>query len=67
MKTVSATVELRSSMRDLWKAITDHEDLLRHVSMLREVKVLESRSGGVGIIRKCTLTSGRSFHEKVPV
>ncbi len=67
MKTVSATVALRTSMGDLWKAITDHEGLPRHVSMLREVRVLDSRSTGVGIIRKCTLTSGKSFHEKVTV
>ncbi len=67
MKTVSATVELKSSTGDLWKAITNHEELRRHVSMLREVKVLESRSAGVGTIRKCTLTSGKAFHENVTV
>src|SRR5437763_17019798 len=47
-QTVEATVDLRTPSGSLWRAITDHESLPRHVSMLREVKVIaasESLSG----------------------
>src|SRR4051812_23049098 len=39
-QTVEATVDLRTPPGSLWRAITDHESLPRHVSMLREVKVI---------------------------
>ncbi len=67
MKTIEATVALQTSPGILWKAITDHQALPQHVSMLREVKVLEAKKGGVGTVRQCTLSSGRSFHEKITV
>jgi len=65
MKTIQATVALRTPTGILWQAITDHKALPRHVSMLREVKVLEEKKGGVGTIRQCTVGSGRSFHETI--
>src|SRR5436190_15624227 len=34
-QTVEATVDLRTPPGSLWRAITDHESLPRHVSMLR--------------------------------
>jgi len=67
MKTIEATVALRTPAGILWQAITDHEALPRHVSMLRQVEVLEEKEGGVGTIRQCTISSGRSFHEKITV
>lgn len=67
MKTIQATVHLHSSPEVLWKAITEHQALPRHVSMLREVKVLEAKEGGVGTVRECTLRSGKSFREKITV
>ena len=67
MKTIEATVALRTPAGILWRAITDHEALPHHVSMLREVKVLEKKEEGVGMIRQCTVNSGRSFHEKITV
>jgi len=33
--------------------------------MLREVKVLEAKAGGVGTVRRCTLSRGKFFHEKI--
>lgn len=65
MKTIQAHVELQMLPGILWKAITDHQALPRHVSMLREVKVVEAKKGGVGTVRQCTLRSGKSFHERV--
>ena len=65
MKTIEATVELQRSPGILWKSITDHEALPRHVAMLREVRVLEAKAGGVGTVRQCTLSGGKSFHEKI--
>ncbi len=35
--------------------------------MLREVRVIEAKAGGVGTVRQCTLSGGKSFHEKVTV
>ena len=55
-------------MPDLWrKAITEHQALPRHVSMLREVKVLEAKTEDVGTVRQCTLSGGKSFREKITV
>ena len=65
MKTIQATVELQTSPAILWKAITDHEALPHHVSMLREVKVVEAKKDGVGTVRQCVLSGGKSFHERV--
>ena len=65
MKTIQATVNLGASPGVVWKAITDHQALPRHVFILRDVKVLETKEGGVGTVRLCTLSSGRSFHEKI--
>src|SRR5215472_16383144 len=65
MKTIHATVKLQTSPGILWKAITDHQALPRHVSMLRQVKVVGAKEDGVGTVRKCTLSGGTSFHEKV--
>jgi ribosome-associated toxin RatA of RatAB toxin-antitoxin module len=67
MKEVSATVQLRTSAEDLWTAITDPLELPRHVPMLREVKILEAKAGGLGTVRECTLANGRSFHEEITV
>lgn len=65
MQTVEATIDLRTPPGSLWRAITDHESLPRHVSMLREVKVIVAQERGVGTIRQCTFRRGKSFHERI--
>lgn len=65
MKTIQATMDLPTSPAVLWKAITDHQTLPRHVSILREVRVLGTQEEGVGTVRQCTLRSGKSFHERI--
>jgi ribosome-associated toxin RatA of RatAB toxin-antitoxin module len=65
VKTIQATVKVQTSPGVLWEAITDHQALPRHVSMLREVKVVGAKEGGLGTVRQCTLSGGTSFHEKV--
>lgn len=52
MKTIQARVELQMSPGMLSKAITEHQALPRPVFMLREVKVVEAKKGGVGAIRQ---------------
>jgi hypothetical protein len=65
VKTIQAPVKLQAAPGVLWKAITDHQALPCHVSMLHEVEVVRPKEGGVGTVRQCTLTGGTSFHEKV--
>jgi hypothetical protein len=67
MKTIEASVKLHSQSELVWKSITDHEALPRHVSMLSEVKVLDPKPSGVGTVRQCTLRGGKSFHERITV
>jgi len=35
--------------------------------MLSEVEVVNEKDGGVGTVRRCTLRSGKSFHERITV
>jgi len=65
MKTLQAGVVLQTPPSILWKAITDHQALPHHVSILRDVKVIDLKERGVGTVRHCTLRNGRSFHEKI--
>jgi len=65
MRTIQAAVRLHKPPAPLWKSITEHETLPDHVSILREVKVLEEKDGGVGTVRQCTLRSGKSFNERI--
>lgn len=65
MRNIQTSVQLRMQPQKLWQAITDHVALPRHTPFLRRVKVLTQKQGGVGTIRECTLTSGRSFTEKI--
>lgn len=67
MRTIEVSVQLQTEPAVLWKAITEHQALPRHVSMLREVRVLDSKDGGVGTVRQCTLTSGKSFREEITI
>lgn len=65
MRTVETSLNLQTPPGILWKAISDHQALPRHVSILREVTVIAAKEGGVGTIRQCTLRGGRSFHETI--
>jgi hypothetical protein len=65
MKTLQASVALQTPPSILWKSITNHHALPHHVSILREVKVIDPKESGVGTVRQCTLRNGISFHEKI--
>jgi ribosome-associated toxin RatA of RatAB toxin-antitoxin module len=65
MQTLQVSVALRTPPSSLWKAISDHQALPHHVSMLREVRLVNATEQGVGTVRQCTLRNGRAFHEKI--
>jgi len=67
MQTLQVSVTLQTPPPILWKLITDHEALPQHVSILRDVKVVDPKEGGVGSVRQCTLRNGRFFHEKITI
>ena len=65
MQTLRVSVALQVPPRILWKSVTDHQALAHHVSIVREVKLIDLKESGVGTVRQCTLRNGRSFHEKI--
>lgn len=65
MRNVQTSVELSAQPDKLWRAITDHEALPHHTAFLSRVKVLAEKEGGVETVRECTLSSGKSFTEKI--